>query len=121
MEQIEPVEKKICRACEREKKITSFAKGASGKRGGVCNLCKSLGMTIKNKTTIKKTPPKNNPLQLGNVQSKDYENAYKFLESAGYSLKEDLHIQFCKRYGLTPNSPKKTFNNHYSQEDCGLI
>jgi hypothetical protein len=121
MEQIEPVEKKICRACEKEKKITSFAKGASGKRGGVCNLCKSLGMTIKNKTRIKKPPIKNNPLQLGNVSKKDYITAYQFLEKAGYSLKEDLHEQFCKKYNLPIREPKRIFNNHYSQEDCGLI
>jgi hypothetical protein len=121
MEQIEPVEKKICRACEREKKITSFSKGANGKRGGVCNLCKSLGMTIKNKNTAPKKIIKNTPLQLGFVQAKDYENAYKFLEKAGYSLKEDLHIQFCNRYGLTPNSPKQEFNKHYSPKDLGLI
>ena len=91
----------------------------SGNRAGVCSKCKALGITIPDKK--KKEPQKQNPLQLGFVQVKDYENAYKFLESAGYSLKEDLHIQFCKKYGLTPNSPKQIFNNHYSPKDLGLV
>ena len=119
MKELEPVETKICRACSIEKKITSYSRTSSGNRAGVCNLCRSLGRTIPDKK--KKEPKKQNPLQLGFVQVKDYENAYKFLESAGYSLKEDLHIQFCNRYGLTPNSPKQTFLNHYSQKDLGMI
>jgi hypothetical protein len=121
MEQKEPVEKKICRACEKEKKITSFSKTPSGNRGSVCNLCKSLGMTIKNKTTKKKQPLKNNPLSLGNVSQKDYEVMYKSLEMMGYNLSQDLHEQFCKKYNLPVREPKQTFKNHYSQKDCVLV
>ena len=120
MEQIDPVEKKICRSCGVEKQTKRFTKLATGNRAGVCNLCRALGNTIKDKIT-KKVMPKNNPLQLGFVQLKDYENAYRFLENIGYSLKEDLHIQFCKKYGLTPNSPKQIFNKHYSPKDLELI
>ena len=119
MEQIEPVEKKICRACGVEKQVKRFTKLAIDKRANVCNLCRALGNTIKDKKS--KPLKKNNPLQLGFVQVKDYENTYRFLESIGYSLKEDLHIQFCIRYGLTPNSPKQKFNKHYSPKDLGLI
>ena len=83
MEQIEPVEKKICRACGVEKQVKRFTKLASGNRAGVCNVCRSLGNTIPNKK--KKEPQKNNPLQLGFVKVEDYENTYRFLESIGYS------------------------------------
>jgi hypothetical protein len=121
MNELEPVETKICRACEKQKKITSYSRTSSGNRAGVCNMCRSLGNTIKNKNLSQKEPTKNTPLQLGNPSQKDYENAYRFLENIGYSLKEDLHIQFCKKYGLTPNSPKQTFLNHYSQKDLGLV
>ena len=121
MEQIEPVEKKICRACEKEKKITSFSKTSSGNRGSVCNLCKSLGMTIKNKKPSQKEPTKNHPLQLGNVSKKDYEYMYKSLEKMGYNLSQDLHEQFCKKYNLPIRVPKQKFKNHYSQKDCGLV
>ena len=121
MEQIEPIEKKICRACEREKKITSFSKASNGNRGSVCNLCKSLGMTIKNKTTIKKQPIKNHPLQLGNVSQKDYDYMYKSLEKMGYNLSQDINEQFCKKYNLPIREPKQTFKNHYSPKDLGMI
>jgi hypothetical protein len=122
MEEKEPVEKKICKVCEKEKKTTSFTKLLSGNRGGVCNLCKSLGRTIKKENISSKKVTKNHPLSLGNVSIKDYVLMYQFLERAGYTLgNNDIHEQFCKKYNLTPRTPKKKFLNHYSQKDCGLI
>jgi hypothetical protein len=121
MEQKEPVEKKICLACGREKKLTSFTKLPSGNRGNSCNLCKSLGNTIKKGKSKVKEPLVNNPLSLGNVGIKDWVEMYKFMEKMGYNLKKDLHEQFCSKYGLTANTPKQTFKNYYSQKDCGLI
>ena len=121
MKELEPIEKKICRACEKEKKITSYSRTPSGNRAGVCNLCRSLGITIKNKKPSQKEPIKNTPLQLGNPSQKDYEFLYKSLEKMGYNLSQDIHEQFCMKYGLTPNSPKQTFKNHYTQKDLGLI
>jgi hypothetical protein len=44
-----------------------------------------------------------------------------YLKDAGYNLKEDIHIQFCEKYGLTPHNPRKVFKNTYSQKDCGLV
>ena len=121
MEQIDPVEKKICLACEKEKKITSYSRTRNGNRPNVCNSCRSLGRTIPNELKSSRAR-KSTTLRLGNPKMIDYEKCYKFLESAGYSLKEeDIHEQFCKKYGLTPNSPKKTFLNYYSPKDLGLI
>jgi hypothetical protein len=122
MEQKEPVEKKICKVCEKEKKITSFTKLLTGNRGSVCNLCKSLGHTIKKKNPTQRKVIKNNPLSLGNVSIKDYVLMYQFLERAGYTLgNNDIHEQFCKKYNLKPKKKKAVFNNHYSEKDCGLI
>jgi hypothetical protein len=121
MEQIEPVEKKICRACGIEKQISKFPSLTSGNRAGVCRICKATGRNIPKEKIGRKEPKKNNPLQLGNISIKDYENTYRFLESIGYSLKKDLHEQFCKKYGLTPSSPKQEFNNYYSPKDLGLV
>ena len=47
MNELEPVEKKICRACGVEKQVKRFTKLATGNRVGVCNLCRALGNTIK--------------------------------------------------------------------------
>lgn len=121
MDQINLLETKVCKACGVVKQLKRFQKLPSGNRGNVCNLCKSLGNKIK-KDGEKKTPPrKNNALQLGNVGIKDYRSMYEYLEKIGYSLTEDIHEQFCKKYGLTPTKKKKKFNRQYTPEDCGLI
>lgn len=120
MEQLEPVEKKICRACNALKRLKSFQTLKSGNKAGVCNLCKSQGKRIPRESKPSRIP-KNIALQLGFLRKEDYTEMYKAMELMGYDLSQDLHEQFCKRYGLTPNSPKKTFINHYSQKDCGLI
>lgn len=122
MEQIEPVETKICRACGKPKMIRRFPTLKSGNKGNVCNLCKSMGRTIKKLGESSSKPvPKNIALNLGNTSKKDYIETYKFLESIGYDLKQDIHVQFCEKHGFTPKIPKKQFLNHYTQEDCGLI
>ncbi len=119
MEQITPVETKICKACNVEKKITRFTMLASGNRGNTCNLCKSLGRTQK-KGEKKSQPKKNIPLNLGNISIKDYTAMYEFLKKLGYSLEGDIHNQFCEKYNLTPNNPKNKFNRYYTASDCGL-
>jgi hypothetical protein len=121
MENLDPLETKICGACEKPKRITRFQLLRSGNRGSVCNLCKSLGITIKNKVKAKKKLIHNHPLQLTAVFERDYVNTYEFFKAMKYSLEEDIHEQFCKRHGLTPNSPKKIFKNHLSPKDLGLV
>jgi hypothetical protein len=113
--------KKICKACGLEKKIKSFGKTSVGNRGNVCNICKASGNTIKKGVKSDSRHVKDNALQLGNPTIKDYINTYEFLESIGYNLSEDIHEQFCKKYNITPNSPKQEFKNYYSKKDCGFI
>jgi hypothetical protein len=121
MEQLEPVETKICRACGVEKTIKRFPILLSGNRAGVCGICKATGKNIPKTSYRQKPHPKNKALTLGFLRKEDYKDTYKLLQSMGYNLSQDLHEQFCKKYGLIPNSPKQTFINHYSQEDCGLV
>lgn len=121
MEQFDPVERKICRACNVLKKLKSFPILKSGNRAGVCSICKSTGKKIPKENKSPKNKLKNIELQLGFIRITDYVETYKNLEKMGYSLNEDIHEQFCRKYGLTPHSPKKRFLNHYSQRDCGLI
>lgn len=122
MKEKEPVEKKICRACLIEKNILRFPKLPSGNRGGVCNLCKSLGNRIKNKDT-QKVVKKDIPLHLAYTQKTDYIKSYSFLKKIGYTLDEEntIHEQFCLKYGFVPSVPKQVFPNHYSPKDLGMI
>jgi hypothetical protein len=120
MNELEPVEKKICRACGFAKRLKSFQTLKSGNKAGVCNLCKSQGKTIPKQSKPSRIP-KNIELQFGFIRKEDYVEMYNAMEMMGYNLSQDLHEQFCRKYGLTANSPKQTFKNHYSQKDCGLI
>ena len=120
MEQLKPLETKVCKACNIEKDIKNFHRQAAVSDGYMarCKKCKLVGKLIPKE---KKEKKEIRPLTLANPSAQDYINMYKFMESIGYSLKEDLHIQFCKKYGLTPSNPKQTFSSYYSQKDCGLV
>jgi hypothetical protein len=60
-------------------------------------------------------------MRFTNPLKRDYVESFIFLKAMGYSLDQDIHIQFCKKYGLTPNDPKKTFKNIFTVKDCDLI
>lgn len=114
-------ETKQCSACNEIKSVKKFNKTYNVE--GYASRCK---LCIKNKILIPKelreTPGRKEPvMELYATSKKDYVETYKFIESIGYSLQEDIHLQFCKKYNLTPRTPKKKFLNHYSQEDCGLV
>ena len=120
MNELEPIEKKICRACGVEKQLTRFTKNPNGYKSNVCNLCKSNGNTI-DKPSKKHIVIKNHPLRLDHPKITDYEKSYRLLERMGYSLEQDIHKQFCNRYGLIIRSPKQSFLNYYSPKDLGLV
>lgn len=122
MQELNPEEKKICRVCNIPKRLKSFQTLKSGNKGGVCNLCKAQGKRIQREPKPSRIP-KNIELQMGYVRKEDWVETYKFLQRKGYVLSGDktIHQQFCEKYGLTPNIPEKTFKNHYSPSDLGLI
>ena len=111
---------KLCKACNVELDIKEFSKqqGIGDGYSARCKKCKIDGNLIPKDKKMKKIL---RPLTLSAPSLIHYINMYKLMENIGYSLKEDLHIQFCKKYGLTPNIPKKTFLHYFSQKDCGLI
>jgi hypothetical protein len=121
MEQLDPVEKKICLACGIIKKLKSFGKTPSGNRGNVCNTCKAYGRTIKKMEEVKVVKKTNSPLMMFSVKKEDYIIMYNFFKSIGYSLETDIHTQFCEKHNLKPKIRKEPFPNHYSPKDCGLI
>ena len=121
MEQNIPVEKKVCVACGLEKRIKSFNVYGRGKRSRVCSICKLKGKTIPDREYKVKKETKESLLKLQSVDKDDYIATYKFLESIGYSLDKDIHEQFCKKYNLTPNSPKELFDNYFSPKQLELI
>ena len=119
---------KTCKACLIERTIDNFDKSKDWPDGyqSRCKICKNNGTKIMFKNSgkwSKKNKIKTNyrGLIITNTMKHDYIETFVFLREAGYNLKEDIHIQFCEKYGLTPNTPKKTFKNYYSQKDCGLV
>lgn len=114
------LDKKLCKACDVELDIKHFSKqqGIGDGYAARCKKCKLEGNLIPKE---KKERIEFRPLTLAAPSIQDYILMYKLMEDINYSLKEDIHIQFCKKYGLTPNIPKQTFLHYYSQKDCGLI
>ena len=114
-------ETKECRACNEIKSIIEFNKAYG--TDGLSSRCK---ICIRNKKLIPKEL-KEQPgrkelvMELYATSKKDYIQTYKFLESIGYSLSGDIHLQFCEKHNLTPRTPKKKFLNHYTQKDLGLV
>lgn len=120
MQQLEPLETKVCKACNIEKNIKHFHRQTAVSSGYMarCKKCKLDGKIIPKE---KKEKKEIRPLTLAAPQIEDYIEMYKLMETIGYSLNGDIHEQFCKKYGLTPSNPKQIFLSHYSQKDLGLI
>jgi hypothetical protein len=113
-----PVEFKICRACGKEKSVKQFHKqNAADGYTARCKACQNSGLLIpKNKI-------KNNgvlALTLTGLKEGDYVDMYNFFERIGYSLDMDIHEQFCLKHGLKPSHPKQKFNYHFTAKDLGL-
>jgi hypothetical protein len=114
-------ETKECKVCKEIKPVKQFNK-AYGMDGFAsrCKLCVKNKMLIPKE--LKEQPGRKElVMELYATSKQDYVDTYKFIETMGYNLNDDIHIQFCKKYGLTPRSPKKKFLNHYTQKDCGLV
>ena len=119
-------EMKLCRACNQIKPLKSFIMITHSERGARCRLCKANGIKIPKveKLTISSKVRNEMGLRLKSITKKDYVDTYKFLrDTLGYDLNSEftIHEQFCIKHNLTPHSPEKEFENHYSIKDCGLI
>lgn len=111
---------KVCRACGIEKDVKEFhrQKGISDGYIARCKKCKNDGILI---PKDKKEKQEFRPLTLAAPTEEDYTEMYLMLKKMKYDLSRDLHIQFCEKYGLTPNNPKQIFMHHISQKKLGLI
>jgi hypothetical protein len=116
---IEPEITKLCRACNKEKKVSQFHKqNAADGYTARCKMCQNNGTLIPKEKFVKNEIV---PLTLTGLKEGDYVDMYNFFQSIGYSLDTDIHEQFCIKYGLKPSNPRQTFNYHFSPEDLGLI
>jgi hypothetical protein len=118
---IEPEITRLCRACNKEKKLSQFHKqNAADGYTARCKMCQNSGILIPKHKIIKNEII---PLTLTGLKEGDYVDMYKFLNAVGYSLNDenDIHEQFCIKYGLKPSNPKQTFNYHFTPKDLGLI
>jgi hypothetical protein len=123
------MEVKVCKACHIERTIKNFNKNSSFSDGyeSRCKICKSNGTKIISKSDGKwskknhKIKRSDYILPFTNPLKRDYVQSFTFLRDMGYSLDQDIHIQFCEKYGLTPNNPKQTFKNTFTVKDCDLV
>lgn len=102
MEKKEVVKTKICKACGREKEITSFYRHPKCKDGynSRCKLCLIQRNLIRYKKEEKKHTFRDNPLSGAGVTKEDYEGMWLLLKALGYDLTQDIHSQFCEKYNL---------------------
>jgi NMD protein affecting ribosome stability and mRNA decay len=128
MKDIKTVETRYCAACELDKPINQFYRNnlLVGGYEGRCKNCKN------NRIKINKDEPRYpnrkpyqqewaNYFNIIGVTKNDYKSMYIFLNKVGYSLEENIHEQFCKKWGLTPHKPSKPFKNTFTPKDFNLV
>lgn len=119
---------RYCEACEIQKTIKDFYRNRAMKDGYElrCKVCQKNNIKRnKDRSNLSKKRPHEqkwkNYFNIVGVTKNHYRDMFLFLESSGYSLKQDIHIQFCNKWGLTPSNPKREFKNQYTPKDFNLI
>jgi superfamily II helicase len=118
---------KICKQCGLEKKLTSFYKNRNNKDGlqSSCKICANHNVKYyrhlrrENEELQDKFDGKTLSM-IGAVKS-DYCEMYSFLSKIGYNVEEDIHLQFCEKWGITTPKQRKgrgSKKNRYSYKDC---
>jgi len=128
MKDVKTVETKYCQACELVKPINQFYRNNTLVDGYErrCKNCHNNRVKI-NKEESKYTKRKpyeqewKNYFNIIGVTKNDYKSMFIFLNKAGYSLEENIHEQFCKKWGLTPHKTKKPFKNTFTPKDFDLV
>jgi hypothetical protein len=129
MNELEPLKTKICKACHIQRTVKHFVKTKAFADGyeSRCNICKKNGIKIvfenSGKWSKKNKKIRNSEyiLPFTNPLKRDYVEAYIFLREMGYSLDQDIHIQFCKKHNLEPIVRQKKSISQYSPKDCDLV
>ena len=115
------VETKICCSCKKKKSIKSFYKSNVKSIMNRCKICNQQGKMCINETQSRLKHKKEDGPQLFNVSKNDWIKTFLFLQSIGYDLEKDIHLQFCEKHNFEPN--KRGFENSiiYSPKDLGMI
>lgn len=116
---------KICCACGIQKPIKNFYVNNSVPAGydSRCKLCKLNKNRCRALKGEKKVVQKRIDLfpYIANPTKKDWIEMYEFLVKIGYDLKENIHIQLCKKYNLQPRVRMKEKSKQYSPSELGLV
>lgn len=118
-----PIESKICCGCKIEKPIKDFYRNKELKGGfeNKCKKCKKKKISCRKVAEKKRSKPTYDQIMMFNVSKQDWIETYRALERIGYDLKQDLHLQFCKKHNLEPKLRTKEKSIYYSVKDLGLI
>jgi hypothetical protein len=118
---------KVCRVCKREKSVESFYKRTSYPDGlaNECRICINVYAREYRKRKkqeqqepedkVRKSPP---AIRLSATRPDDYCEMWEFLSSIGYDVNGNVHLQFCNKYGLTPDPIPLKIKKRLTYQDC---
>lgn len=101
------MEKKICRACQLSKDITSFYKSGNGYLPRCKQCIRSKKLIYEKKPESHQTKRKwatfdDNHFKIGNPTKSDYQGMWDLLRELGYECNpnKSIHQQFLEKHGL---------------------
>jgi len=114
-------ETKVCKSCNIERPITFFWRVVGDKRQNRCKVCFKNKMFIQPRCAPEDRPEKKSKynkshdeiFRLDAPTANDYKLTYKFIESCGYNIFEDIHKQFCEKYNLKYRKKNQFTEPHY--------
>lgn len=107
------IEHKICCSCGENKEISLFFRNC-GRNDGYEARCKQCKKTNK-KCVARRGKKKEKEYIEPNIQDdftflhptkEDWAWMYQMLQRLGYDLNENIHKQFCQKYGLQPKKDR---------------
>lgn len=116
----------VCCSCGKLKSEKNYTRNTQVPRGfnARCKTCVSEGFkcTKTNDRVKKSLIDKSEYPKLKNTTAEDWIDMYKFLESIGYDISKDIHIQFCEKHNITPNIRNKyPYRVYHTPQSLGLI
>lgn len=116
---------KVCRLCGKEKSIDSFYRRRAYTDGYAkeCKICINIyNREYRNKRREEQKPVKKKErppsIRLNATRPEDYCEMWDFLASCGYDVQGNVHLQFCLKYGLTPDTKLLSIKKRLSYTDC---
>jgi len=105
--------KKYCAACEQTKPIKLFYRLATSNDGYTarCKRCMIDKIKIfkgesKTKAKLSHLRSHDEIIDLRGITREDIRQSYLLIQSLGYNICEDIHLQFCEKYNLPPKKKK---------------